>query len=160
MELQLEIDGIQAQRGGRLWVYLFGPQGFPKEHRAALQKTAFDLSGAKLVATLETQLAGEVAIKIVHDDEGRDGDIRKRFGFFPDMGIGYSKGARITWRLPRFNESALRLDPEAVRKLRVPIQMQYLFQNATRNAKPGQREGIAGKSDAIVGRRMHKEYHL
>lgn len=127
MELRLEISGIAAQRRGQLLVFLFGPDGFPKKHKVALQKAVYPVAGAALIAPLETSLSGDIAIKIVHDDEGSNGEIRKRFGFLPDMGIGYSKGARITWRLPRFNEAALRLDPETLSQLRVPIRLQYLF---------------------------------
>lgn len=137
MELQLEIQGVAAERGGRLLVYLFGRDGFPKIHAASLQQASCAVpvangqmsakAGATLRTSVKTELSGDIAVKIVHDDENGDGVIRKRFGFLPDMGIGYSRGARISWRLPRFEEAALRLDPQSLEQLRVPIRLQYLF---------------------------------
>ena len=125
IELRLEISGIDPRRPGRLHVYLFGPDGFPKDHGAALQKEVLAVQGEVASYRVSTRLAGSVAIKIVHDEEDRGG-MRKRFRWIPDFGIGYTNGARITYRVPTFDDAALRLDAD-VEQLRVPVRMQYLL---------------------------------
>jgi uncharacterized protein (DUF2141 family) len=121
--LRVNIQGLEAARGGRLLVMLFGPGGFPQNHGAALVSVSRPLAGRpEAVVELRAPGRGDYAIKVLHDEDG-DGRVGKNAFGIPREGLGFSSGARLRFGPPGFDEARFSsVDPAD----RLIIRMQYL----------------------------------
>jgi len=108
-ELALTINNIEHQRGGEMAIYVFLPEGFPIQHDKALRRHDFDV----------TQTDHQLVIKVpdthfalkAHHDEDRSGALTKNWtGIIPAEGLGFSSGAKLSWRgPPSFKDAAMML---------------------------------------------------
>ncbi len=127
MSHRLEVSKIDISRGGRILIFVFTEAlGFPKQHEYA--QDVYEFSFTKAFISAEIKLpASPVALKLLHDDD-LTSRVRKRWHFLPDKGIGYSNGAKITWRVPTFSEAAF--DPDKTSQQTINIQ--YFFKQRGR----------------------------
>ncbi len=94
-EIKINVTGINVKRGGNIIVMLFGEKGFPKIHKKALaaQTKPATKNTLKFNFTLNSN---ELAVKVLHDENG-DGKVTKNWtGIIPKEGLGFSNGQRIS----------------------------------------------------------------
>ncbi|WP_295892603.1 DUF2141 domain-containing protein [uncultured Vibrio sp.] len=97
---EITVTGIEHDRGGNIIVFVFSEDGFPKKHDLAIQQQTqkakadtmqflFDMSEVELNK-------GEVAIKVLHDED-ENGQVTKNWtGIYPAEGLGFSKQQKVT----------------------------------------------------------------
>lgn len=97
---EITVTGIEHGRGGNIIVFVFSDEGFPKKHELAIwQQTQkaqsdtmqflFDMSEAELNK-------GEVAIKVLHDED-ENGQVTKNWtGIYPAEGLGFSNQQQVS----------------------------------------------------------------
>ena len=107
-ELNITVTNINTSRGGNIVVMIYGEKGFPKDHATALlmtTKKAF--SNSMLFTFLIDQ--PEVAIKVLHDENG-DGKVTKNWtGIYPKDGLGFSNSQKIGLTgVPKYSKSKVR----------------------------------------------------
>ncbi len=88
-DINIKVTGIDVKRGGDIVVMLFNENGFPKIYQQALAKQI--KHAAKEVLTFGFTLnKPELAVKILHDENG-DGKVTKNWtGIYPKEGLGFS----------------------------------------------------------------------
>jgi len=94
-ELTIEVTDIDVTRGGSIVVMIFSEDGFPKKHEKALliQKDSALLDRMEFEFDLDVD---EIAVKVLHDENG-DGKVTKNWtGIYPKDGLGFSNGQRVT----------------------------------------------------------------
>lgn len=121
--LRVQIQGLEAARGGRVLVLLFARNGFPQNHGAALASVSRPVAGqSSAVVELTAPGRGDYAIKALHDEDG-DGRVGKNAFGIPREGLGFSSGARLRFGPPGFDEARFSSADPADRLI---IRMQYL----------------------------------
>ena len=97
IEVKVNVTGINIKRGGNIIVMIFGEKGFPKVHKQALaaqtiRATKNTLEFNFVVKNLKNN---ELAVKVLHDENG-DGKVTKNWtGIIPKEGLGFSNGQKI-----------------------------------------------------------------
>jgi len=98
-EINIKVTGINIKRGGNIIVMLFGENRFPKTHKKALATQAKRATKK----TLEFKFSlntNELAVKVLHDENG-DGKVTKNWTeIFPKEGLGFSNDQRISMTGP------------------------------------------------------------
>ena len=93
-EIKVKVQGVDVKRGGNLIVMLFSPTGFPKKHQDAIHSTTVKANQTEMLFSFSTQLQ-EIAIKVLHDENG-DGKVTKNWtGILPVEGLGFSNEQKI-----------------------------------------------------------------
>jgi len=96
-EIKINVTNINVKRGGNIIVMLFGEKGFPKIHKQALAAQTIRATKNILAFsfTLKIIKNDELAVKVLHDENG-DGKVTKNWtGIIPKEGLGFSNGQRI-----------------------------------------------------------------
>ncbi|WP_167354838.1 DUF2141 domain-containing protein [Pseudoalteromonas luteoviolacea] len=107
--VQVEINGIDTKRPGHIMVMLFEENGFPIKHKSALQ-TQFHSPTAESLSVEFTTSKAEFAIKVLHDEDNSQTTSKNWTGIIPSEGLGFSNGAKISWRgPPKFKDAKLSL---------------------------------------------------
>lgn len=106
-EVNIEISGVDVNRGGSIIVMIFAEDGFPKKHDKAL----FIQSDSELRETMEFEFdlnIDEIAVKVLHD-ENNDGKVTKNWtGIYPKDGLGFSNEQKVSLRgAPIYKNSKL-----------------------------------------------------
>ena len=111
-EISIRVTGINVNRGGDIRVMIFGEKGFPKVHKKALsaQTKRANKEILEFKFYLKT-LNNEIAVKVLHDENG-DGKVTKNWtGIYPKEGLGFSNGQKIGMTgPPNYNNSKLSKD--------------------------------------------------
>lgn len=109
-EVTIQVHGIEAERGGNVIVMVFGEDGFPTAHNKALYTRTKNASQSIMEFTFSLDLE-EVAVKVLHDENG-DGKVTKnRTGIYPKEGLGFSNGQHISLTgPPKYKHSMLSRD--------------------------------------------------
>lgn len=98
-EVKIKVSNINIKRGGNITVMIFGKEGFPKNHKKAIA-TQTKMATKKTLEFKFPLNMSELAVKILHDENG-DGKVTKNWtGIFPKEGLGFSNGQRITMTGP------------------------------------------------------------
>lgn len=93
-EFTITVNNIDVKRGGNIIVMLFSKQGFPKVHDQALAIQSNKADVPQLSFHFDT-LQSELAVKILHDENG-DGKVGKNWtGVYPAEGLGFSNNQRV-----------------------------------------------------------------
>lgn len=104
--VEIRIKGIDTNRPGQILVMLFQEDGFPKQHEKALEIRPYPATDAERSVVFEN-VPEHFAIKVLHDED-EDGKVTKNWtGILPKEGLGFSKGARITFKAPSFASARL-----------------------------------------------------
>ncbi|MDD1780932.1 DUF2141 domain-containing protein [Enterovibrio sp. ZSDZ35] len=110
-KVTIAVKGIDVSRPGKVLVMLFAEEGFPKQHDKALRIISLNATKAEQVVTFD-DTPQAFAVKVLHDEDG-DGRVTKNWtGIWPKEGLGFSNGARITFKAPSF--ASARLDRNSV----------------------------------------------
>lgn len=101
----VKVKGIKAKLGGNLILFVFGAEGFPKEHDKALALFTVPVTTQEVAIAFQSE-EPEVALKILHDENG-DGKVTKNWTkIIPKDGLGFSKGQKITFQgVPKYKKS-------------------------------------------------------
>ena len=105
-KLTVNIDNIDAARGGVVALYLFLEEGFPTKHDMALKSYQFEATSTshQLVIKVPVQ---PFALKAHHDDD-RSGNVTKNWtDFIPAEGLAFSSGARLSFGPPSFKDAMM-----------------------------------------------------
>lgn len=105
--ISVRVTNIDTNKPGNIMVMLFAKEGFPKEHNKALSFQNQKAKSTEVRFNFSVEV-GQFAIKILHD-ENEDGKISKNWtGIIPAEGLGFSNGAKLSWRgPPNFKDAAL-----------------------------------------------------
>ncbi|PMN91622.1 DUF2141 domain-containing protein [Enterovibrio norvegicus] len=104
--VEIRVKGIDTSRPGQILVMLFQEEGFPKEHDKALNILRYPSTDTERVVVFEN-VPILFAIKVLHDED-EDGKVTKNWtGIIPKEGLGFSQGARITYKAPSFSSARL-----------------------------------------------------
>ncbi|WP_281544400.1 DUF2141 domain-containing protein [Grimontia sp. SpTr1] len=104
--VDIVVKGIDTTRPGNVLVMLFGEDGFPKKHDKALRIVSYTADKAERNVTFEN-VPTQFAVKVLHDED-EDGKVTKNWtGVWPKEGLGFSNGARITFKAPSFSSAQL-----------------------------------------------------
>lgn len=119
-EIKIKVTGINIKRGGNIIVMIFGEKGFPKVHKQAF--SALTKRANKETLDFKFTLSiNEIAVKVLHDENG-DGKVTKNWtGIYPKEGLGFSNGQRISMTgPPTYNKSKLSKD-QFKTELKIPV---------------------------------------
>ncbi|MCG7550815.1 DUF2141 domain-containing protein [Pseudoalteromonas sp. Of7M-16] len=107
--VQIKITNIDTNRPGQIMVMLFEQEGFPVKHDKALQTQFHSPTEASLLVEFTTTKK-ELAIKVLHDEDNSQKTSKNWTGIIPSEGLGFSNGAKISWRgPPKFHDAKLSL---------------------------------------------------
>ncbi len=106
-EVRVEVTHIDVKRGGNISVMFFAEEGFPKEHKKALQTQTKKVEGSTMIFMFETNMK-EMAVKI-HHDEDSNGKVTKNWtGIWPKEGLGFANGQKVSLKgAPTYEKSKL-----------------------------------------------------
>ena len=108
VDIVVQVKNIDRSKPGNILVMLYGRDGFPKDHAKALQIKAMPAEDEQITVNFSF-VPVEFAIKILHDED-KSGLVTKNWtGIVPAEGLGFSNGAKLSYRAPRFNEAKLTL---------------------------------------------------
>lgn len=97
---ELTVTGIESNRGGNVIVFVFAENGFPKKHDLAIQQQTQEAQSDTMLFRFDINESdideGEVAIKVLHDED-ENGQVTKNWtGIYPAEGLGFSKRQKVT----------------------------------------------------------------
>ena len=95
-KITLEVNGINAGKGGNLVVLVFGSDGFPVKHEKALLSQITKVSGDRMTFTFDSPSADELAFKVLHDEDSNNKVTKNWTGIWPREGLGFSNGAAMS----------------------------------------------------------------
>lgn len=104
-ETVIRVTDIQPERGGNIMIFIFGKEGYPKKHDEALFSQTVKATDTEMTFQFRLNL-GEIAVKILHDEDENGKVTKNRFGIYPTEGLGFSKGQRVrTFGPPKYKKS-------------------------------------------------------
>ena len=108
VDIIVQVNNIDRSKPGNILVMLYGRDGFPKDHAKALHIKAMPAAAEQMTIGFSA-VPAEFAIKILHDED-ENGLVTKNWtGIIPAEGLGFSNGAKLSYRAPRFSEAKLTL---------------------------------------------------
>lgn len=94
--ITLEVNGINAGKGGNLVVLVFGSEGFPVNHEKALLSQITKVSAERMTFTFNSPSTDELAFKVLHDEDSNNKVTKNWTGIWPREGLGFSNGAAMS----------------------------------------------------------------
>ncbi len=108
LDITVHVKNIDRTRPGNILIMLYEYEGFPKDHAKALQITVMPAVVDQMSINFSS-VPKEFAIKVLHDEDN-SGQVTKNWtGIIPAEGLGFSNGAKLSFRAPRFDEAKLNL---------------------------------------------------
>lgn len=104
--MRLAVDGIEVQRGGHVYVYLFLDDGFPIRHERAVKRYRFAAESHRHEIVIEVPDVA-FALKVHHDEDGTGTVTKNWTGLIPAEGLGFSAGARLRLGPPSFKDAMM-----------------------------------------------------
>jgi uncharacterized protein (DUF2141 family) len=93
-EIAVTATNIEVNRGGDLLVFIFGKDGFPKNHDKALQVQTRQVDAGTMQFTFDIP-DQYFAIKVLHDED-KNGKVTKNWtGIYPAEGLGFTNKQRV-----------------------------------------------------------------
>lgn len=120
-KISIEISGINVERGGNLIVLVFGRDGFPVKHEKALSTQTKKVSGGRMIFTFNAPLYGEMAFKVLHDEDSNNKVTKNWTGIYPREGLGFSNGAIMSTGGPPGFDAAKISRSEAVKGVKMRV---------------------------------------
>lgn len=110
--LEVQIDGIQAEKGGSIRCAVFdegGANGFPSMPSKAVDRAVFPVEEGTHRTRLRVPGTGTYAVSCTHDANDNE-KLDTNFLGIPKEGWGVSRGVRPAMRAPRFEEAKFELE--------------------------------------------------
>lgn len=118
----VRVTGLRNQKGKVLVALYRGAKGFPEDRDRVVRSKHVEISGGSAKAVFEDVAPGELAVAVLHDENGN-----LKMDWFlglPKEGYGISRNAHRFLRPPRYEDARMKLARGAT--LQVPIRMRYL----------------------------------
>lgn len=119
--IQLEVSGINSNKGEILVALYSSEKGFPNDASKAFKTAKAVPSDGKASFSFTQIPEGKYAIALFHDNNG-DGKLNTNFVGIPKEGYGVSNNVRNLFSAPGFEESSFRMGKSTVR---LTINIQY-----------------------------------
>ncbi len=122
-KITVEVQQIDTSRGGNILLMLFSEKGFPKVHDDVLSQYSLPVHRDTNSFTVSVSVPNniqELAIKILHDEDGSGSVTKNWTGIFPREGLGFSNGAKIRFGPPSFKQAKLHIK-DIKNTLSIPI---------------------------------------
>jgi uncharacterized protein (DUF2141 family) len=121
-EIVVKITGIDVRKQGNIIVFLFGEQGYPKDHEDALQSTTLKADQPNLEVQFDN-VPEAFAVKVLHDED-ESGSVTKNWtGIIPREGLGFSNKQKLgMFGPPAYKTSKLHLSD-----LSGPVSIQMIY---------------------------------
>ena len=118
-QLQIEVEGLEHQRGQLgLLLYKSAP-GFPMDYAKATRSILLPIEGAQVQHTFADLPYGRYAVAVMHDENGNEQLDTNLFGI-PKEGNGVSNNAKGSLGPPSFEDAAIVVDqPEVTIRIRM-----------------------------------------
>ncbi|MGY3571640.1 DUF2141 domain-containing protein [Vibrio paucivorans] len=115
LTVEVEVTGVDVARGGDVIVFVFAEEGFPKQHDKALQSKVMPVNGDTQHFEFNVQQSN-LAIKVLHDEDGT-GKVSKNWtGVYPSEGLGFSNDQKVTLLgAPTYRNSVVNLNEQSAR---------------------------------------------
>ena len=108
IDITVQVNNIDRTKAGNILVMLYAEAGFPKDHAKALQIEVMPAVVDQMSVSFSS-VPAEFAIKVLHDED-QNGEVTKNWtGIIPAEGLGFSNGAKLSFRAPRFKAAKLNL---------------------------------------------------
>ncbi len=103
--IEIQVSEIDESRGGNIVVYVFGEEGYPKQHDKALHVQIVEADKSELNFRFDVSV-DHLALKVLHDEDG-SGEVTKNWtGVYPAEGLGFSNDQKLgTFGPPTYEAS-------------------------------------------------------
>ena len=111
-ELNITVTNIDTTKGGNIIVMIYDKEdGFPKDHEMSLLSSTKRAQQSSLDFDFDVT-SQQIAIKVLHDENG-DGKVTKNWtGIYPKDGLGFSNGQKLTFTgPPNYQKSKITISP-------------------------------------------------
>ncbi len=107
VKLKVKVSNIDVERDGNIIVMIFTEEGFPKKHELAFLTQAKPSLYETMEFIFDVEIE-ELAVKVLHDENG-DGKVTKNWtGIWPREGLGFSNDQKISLKgAPKYKNSKL-----------------------------------------------------
>lgn len=95
-KINIEVDGINTDKGGNLVVLIFGRDGFPIKHEKAFSSQVKKVSDSRMNFIFDVPPYDEMAFKVLHDEDSNNRVTKNWTGIWPKEGLGFSNGATLS----------------------------------------------------------------
>lgn len=119
-EVTVRVTNIDTTRPGNIMAMVFSVEGFPIDHDKALmvENRKADSPEMEFRFPVDQQ---RFAVKILHDEDESGKTSKNWTGIVPSEGLGFSNGARLSWRgAPTFDQAELSLE-DVKGEIAIPI---------------------------------------
>ena len=103
--IQVDIDGLQSDRGQVLCALFSSPADFPKKADKAVAHAKSEISGKHATCEFQSVPPGTYAVAVFHD-ENSNGKLDTNFMGIPREGVGASNNAKGRFGPPKFPAAA------------------------------------------------------
>lgn len=115
------LRNIDIHRSGKIIVFVFLEEGFPKDHSKVVRSYKFLPKKPELIVPIEAPACAEFAVKVLHDED-MDAMVTKNWtGYIPKEGLGFSAGVTILGGVPTFRKAKISFTVNEV----IEISMRY-----------------------------------
>ena len=102
------MEGLRSQQGQLLVLVFAADDGFPSQPERAYRKPTLDLVEPGASFFLDSLPVGEVAVTVVHDEDG-DGELDTGAVGIPREGVGTSNNPGLRLGPPRYSDAVIDL---------------------------------------------------
>lgn len=120
-KITIDVSGINVERGGNLMVLVFGHDGFPVKHEKALLTQTKEASSGRMTFTFNAPSYGELALKVLHDEDSNNKVTKNWTGIWPREGLGFSNGAAMSAGGPPGFDAAKISRGEAIKGVKMRV---------------------------------------
>jgi uncharacterized protein (DUF2141 family) len=109
--LNITVSDLRNEKGVVRVALFQNEDGFPNDHKKALQSKTLDINGTQLEFKIDDLPYGEYALAILHDENGNE---KMDFNFLrmPKEGYGVSNNVTRSLGPPKFNDAKFTLSSE------------------------------------------------
>ncbi len=147
--LKVHVGGIKALPG-EIGVAVYNSNtGYPLhlEHAYALEWRELDTNQEAVDVVFDSIPSGQYAVSVLHDENGNRTTDRNSQAF-PQEGVGFSNGPKVTHRVPRFHESAFTFSADETKEIALALD----YETGQRNSGlPEEAPGLSQKADGQEG---------
>jgi uncharacterized protein (DUF2141 family) len=120
-KITIDVSGINVERGGNLIVLVFGHDGFPVKHEKALLTQTKEASSGRMTFIFNVPPYGELAFKVLHDEDSNNKVTKNWTGIWPGEGLGFSNGAAMSAGGPPSFDAAKISRSEAIKGIAMRV---------------------------------------
>jgi uncharacterized protein (DUF2141 family) len=119
--IALEVTGLRATAGALRVKLVARPDGFPGSDEHVVAKHREAVAGTAHTIVFDDVPFGHYAVVVLHDEDD-DAELDRSALGLPREGLGFSRGARVRFGPPSFEEARFEL---AEPHLEMPIEVHY-----------------------------------